>query len=64
MRFIVTAAMNGTAIPRVYWKLYCGRKLVSQAAVPITPSERWAVAVLNFVVVLGGLIPHPVLNSR
>ena len=61
---ILVSAMNGIAIMRVYWKLFCGRKPASQAELPITRTERWSVTLLCLIIVAGGLFPQPELNSR
>jgi len=61
---VIASALNGIAVVRVYFLLFTGKKHSSTINLEIAPRERIAILALASLIVLGGLFPQPVVNSR
>ena len=61
---VLTAALNGIGVVRVYLLLFTGRRPTTGVAMGITPRERVAVLTLIALILGGGLIPQAYLESR
>ncbi len=61
---LLAAALNGIAIMRAYLLLFTGRRHTSTVSLAITPRERVAVLVLVALILLGGLVPQGIVESR
>ena len=61
---IFAAALNGIAILRAYLLLFTGRRHTSAVSLAITARERFAVLTLAALILLGGLLPQPHIESR
>ncbi len=61
---LMAATLNGIAIMRAYFRIFTGRRFQTTAILRSRPSERFAVLVLTFLVLGGGLWPQPGVASR
>jgi NADH-quinone oxidoreductase subunit M len=61
---ILAAALNGIAILRAYLLLFTGRRHVTSVSLAMTVRERVAVLTLTALILLGGLVPQPIVESR
>jgi NADH-quinone oxidoreductase subunit M len=61
---VLTAAVNGIAIVRVYFMLFSGGRHVSSLSLAITTPERCAVLALAILILGGGLFPQAGITSR
>ena len=61
---LLAATLNGIAIMRAYFRIFTGRRFQTTAILRSRPSERFAVLVLTFLVLGGGLWPQPGVASR
>ena len=61
---LMAATLNGIAIMRAYFRIFTGRRFQTTAILRCRPSERFAVLVLTFLVLGGGLWPQPGVASR
>lgn len=61
---VLTAAVNGIAVLRVYFLLFTGTKHASTISLNIGLRERIAVLTLTFLIFAGGIFPQPGLVSR
>ena len=61
---VLTAAVNGIAVVRVYFLLFAGSRHVSSVSLAITPRERCAVLALAILILGGGLAPQFAVASR
>ncbi|MDB5306476.1 MAG: nuoM 1 [Gemmataceae bacterium] len=61
---IVTAAINGIAIVRVYFLLFTGGRHSTGVSLSITGRERFAVLTLAALIIGGGLVPQFHIESR
>jgi NADH-quinone oxidoreductase subunit M len=61
---VLTAAVNGIAIVRVYFLLFSGGRHVSSLSLAITTPERCAVLALAILILGGGLFPQAGISSR
>jgi NADH-quinone oxidoreductase subunit M len=61
---IVTTALNGIALLRVYLLLFTGARHTSTVSLGITPRERLVVLTLAALMLGGGLFPQPGISSR
>lgn len=61
---VLTAALNGIAVLRVYFLIFTGGRHLSAVSLSITPRERFAVLVLASLILGGGLLPQAWLHSR
>lgn len=61
---VLTAALNGIAIIRVYFLIFTGGKHSTGVPLGITGRERFAVLTLAALILGGGLLPYPYISSR
>jgi NADH-quinone oxidoreductase subunit M len=61
---VLTAAVNGIAIVRVYFRIFSGGRHVSTLSLAITIPERCAVLTLAILILGGGLFPQAGIASR
>jgi NADH-quinone oxidoreductase subunit M len=61
---VLTAALNGIALLRVYFLLFTGGKHLSTVSLRITPRERLGVLTLSVMIIGGGLFPQPGVADR
>ncbi len=61
---LLAATLNGIAIMRAYFRIFTGRRFQTLAVLRSLSSERFAVLVLTFLVIGGGLWPQPGVASR
>jgi NADH-quinone oxidoreductase subunit M len=61
---IATAALNGIAVVRAYFRLFTGARHVSTVSLGIGVRERYAVLILAALILGGGLFPQPGVNTR
>lgn len=61
---LLAATLNGIAIMRAYFRIFTGRRFQTVAVLRSMRSERFAVLVLTFLVIGGGLWPQPGVASR
>lgn len=61
---VATAALNGIAVLRAYFRLFTGARHVSTVSLGIGVRERIAVLTLAALILLGGLFPQPGVLSR
>lgn len=61
---LLAATLNGIAIMRAYFRIFTGRRFQTTAILRSRSSERFAVLVLTFLVLGGGLWPQPGVASR
>jgi NADH-quinone oxidoreductase subunit M len=61
---LAATALNGVAILRAYLILFAGGHHTSGVSLGITPRERTAVLVLTGLILGGGLVPQPFIDSR
>jgi NADH-quinone oxidoreductase subunit M len=61
---VLTAAVNGIAIVRAYFRLFTGGRHLSAVSLRITPRERVAVLTLAAVILVGGLFPQEGVSTR
>jgi NADH-quinone oxidoreductase subunit M len=61
---VVTTALNGIAVLRIYFLIFTGGRHLSAVSLGITLRERIAVLTLAALILGGGLIPQTWLESR
>ena len=61
---LMAATLNGIAIMRAYFRIFTGRRFQTTAILRSRASERFALLVLTFLVLGGGLWPQPGVASR
>jgi len=61
---VLTSALNGIAVVRVYFLLFTGTRHTSTVSLNIGPRERFAVLTLTALIFAGGLFPQPGIVSR
>ncbi len=61
---VIAAALNGIAVVQAYFKLFTGKIHVSSVDLSIGPRERIAVLTLVALLLLGGLYPQFIVESR
>jgi NADH-quinone oxidoreductase subunit M len=59
-----TAALNGIAIVRAYFRIFTGKRHLSTVLLHSTVRERIAVLTLSTLILLGGWFPQPGVTSR
>lgn len=64
MAVLLAATLNGIAIMRAYFRIFTGRRFQTTAVLRSRASERFALLVLTFLVLGGGLWPQPGVASR
>jgi NADH-quinone oxidoreductase subunit M len=60
----IATALNGICVVRMYFALFCGARDPSTEPQRIRPREAVGFATLAALLVLGGLVPRPFLDSR
>ncbi len=61
---VATAALNGIAIVQAFFRLFAGARYLSSVSLRIRGRERYAVLALAVLILIGGLIPQPIVASR
>jgi NADH-quinone oxidoreductase subunit M len=61
---VAAAAINGIAVVQTYFRLFTGTRHFSSLSLQSRNRERFAVLTLATLILLGGLIPQPVVVSR
>jgi NADH-quinone oxidoreductase subunit M len=64
---VVTAALTGLAVVRMYFSLFCGRTDAlahSTLRFELTRREAWTFIALVLALVIGGLVPRLLVDSR
>jgi len=61
---VLTSAINGIGVVRVYLLLFTGRRYATAVSLGITGRERFAVLTLAALILGGGLMPEPLVKSR
>jgi NADH-quinone oxidoreductase subunit M len=61
---IVAAALNSISIVKIYFRMFTGTRHVSSVFLGIGQQERLALLALALLVLLGGLVPQPGVQSR
>jgi NADH-quinone oxidoreductase subunit M len=61
---IIAAAFNSISIVKIYFRIFTGTRHISSVFLGIGTRERLAVLALALLVLIGGLIPQPGVQSR
>jgi NADH-quinone oxidoreductase subunit M len=61
---VLTAALNGIAVMKAYFRLFTGKRHVSSVPLEVGLRERFAVLLLATLILGGGLFPQPWITSR
>ncbi len=61
---VAAAAMNGVAIVKAYFHVFTGTRHTSTVKMDCRPSERITILVMVVLIIGGGLIPQPGVESR
>ncbi len=61
---VLAAAINGIAIVQAFFRLFAGGQYRSSVSLNIRRRERFAVLTLAGLILLGGFIPQPIVESR
>ncbi|MCB9852667.1 MAG: oxidoreductase [Phycisphaerales bacterium] len=61
---VITGALNGLAIMRVYFRIFTGTRHVTSIDISSRSRERLAVTILALLIIGGGLFPQPGVESR
>ena len=61
---VLAAALNGIAVVQAYFKLFTGTRHLSTVSLRIGPHERFAVLTLATLILLGGLVPQHIIETR
>ena len=61
---VLAAAINGIAIVQAFFRLFTGRHYASSVSLNIRGRERYAVLVLAGLILIGGFLPQPIVESR
>src|SRR5262249_20155609 len=61
---VVAAALNGVAIVQAFFHLFAGARYASSVSLQIRGRERYAVLTLAAFIIVGGLVPQPIVASR
>ena len=64
MAVVLAAALNGIAVVQAYFKLFTGTRHLSTVSLRIGPHERFAVLTLATLILLGGLVPQHIIETR
>jgi hypothetical protein len=60
----VATVLNGITVVRMFFLLFCGVRAPLRPELRLRPREHAAFAVLVATLVLGGLLPRPLLDGR
>lgn len=61
---VLAGAINGIAVVKAYFLLFTGSRHLATVSLEITPRERFAVLTLSVLILGGGLLPQPGVQSR
>ena len=61
---VLASALNGIAVVQAYFKLFTGVWIAPSVSLRIGGRERFAVLTLALLILIGGLFPHPGVESR
>jgi len=61
---VLAAAINGIAIVQAFFRLFAGGQYRSSVSLNIRRRERYAVLTLAGLILLGGFVPQPIVESR
>lgn len=61
---VIVAALNGLAVFYAYFRIFTGRTHVTSINLNVRPAERIAVLVLTTLIIGGGLVPQPGVETR
>lgn len=61
---VVVAAMNGVAVVKAYFHVFTGTRHTSTVKMDCRPAERITILVIVVLIIGGGLIPQPGVQSR
>lgn len=61
---VIAAALNGMALVKTYFVLFTGTHYTSAVSLKIRSRERFAVLVLAALILIGGIVPQPGVESR
>lgn len=61
---VIVAALNGLAVMQAYFRIFTGKTHVTSIDLRVRPAERVAVLVLTALILGGGLVPQPGVNTR
>ncbi len=61
---VITAMLNGLAVLHAYFRVFTGTHHPGSIDLQCRPPERFAVLVLSFLIIGGGLYPQPGVSSR
>ena len=61
---VLAAALNGISIMQAYFRVFTGKRHVSPVSLRLRPAERWAVLLLSLLILGGGFVPQPGVQSR
>jgi len=61
---VLAAALNGIAIVQAFFRLFAGGRYVSSVSLQIRGRERYAVLALAALILIGGVLPQPIVASR
>jgi NADH-quinone oxidoreductase subunit M len=61
---VLVAALNGIAVMRAYFRVFTGKRYYPSIPLQCRPAERIAVLTLAVLILAGGLVPEPGVESR
>lgn len=61
---VIVAALNGLAVMHAYFRIFTGKSHATSIDLRTRPAERLAVLVLTALIVGGGLVPQPGVDTR
>ncbi len=61
---VIVAALNGLAVLHAYFRIFTGTTHVTSINLNVRPAERIAVLVLTALIIGGGLVPQPGVETR
>jgi NADH-quinone oxidoreductase subunit M len=64
---VIAASLTGLAVLRMYFSLFCGRPDVQgESGIPLglTRRESWTFVALVIALIVFGLVPRPLVDSR
>ena len=61
---VLAAALNGIAIVQAFFRIFAGGRYVSSVSLQIRGRERYAVLALAALILIGGVLPQPIVASR
>jgi NADH-quinone oxidoreductase subunit M len=64
MIVVLTGALNGIAVMRVYFRLFTGTHHTSSVSLEVRGPEKAAVLAMSLLIIGGGMLPQPGISSR